>query len=232
MNCLHSLEHWDCGFDSHSRHERLCVHLFCVCVVLCVGSGLAIGWSLIQGVLTICVKKITKLKKRPGPNKGLYSHWWMKMNEERSWPPWLGHCNHIATWYQCPCCALMGSSTHLGSLWFVLRITMLPLYKQQSFWMSDKPQYHGMCRNLVYLSITHYDCVILRQDICNIRQICYQGHLQDLEWQLEDLPTNLHINHLTLLSQITLRGYRTEPHHLNISMWCVSFRRVWFFQNT
>jgi hypothetical protein len=29
----------------------VCVRLFCVCIVLCVGSGLATGWSLVQGVL-------------------------------------------------------------------------------------------------------------------------------------------------------------------------------------
>jgi hypothetical protein len=29
----------------------MCVLLFCVCVVLCVGSGLATGWSLAHGVL-------------------------------------------------------------------------------------------------------------------------------------------------------------------------------------
>jgi hypothetical protein len=29
----------------------VCVHLCCVCVVLCIGSGLATGWSLVQGVL-------------------------------------------------------------------------------------------------------------------------------------------------------------------------------------
>jgi hypothetical protein len=28
----------------------VCVRLFCVCVVLCVGSGLATGWSPVQGV--------------------------------------------------------------------------------------------------------------------------------------------------------------------------------------
>jgi hypothetical protein len=33
----------------------VCVRLFCVCVVLCVGSGLATGWSPVQGVLpTLC----------------------------------------------------------------------------------------------------------------------------------------------------------------------------------
>jgi TorA maturation chaperone TorD len=45
MNVLRPLEHWDRGFESISRHECLC--LFCVCI----GSGLATGWSPIQGVL-------------------------------------------------------------------------------------------------------------------------------------------------------------------------------------
>jgi hypothetical protein len=49
MNCLRSLERWDCGFESHSRHGCLCVRLFCV--VLCVGTGLATGSSLVQAVL-------------------------------------------------------------------------------------------------------------------------------------------------------------------------------------
>jgi hypothetical protein len=29
----------------------VCLRLFCVCVVLCVGRGLATGWLLVQGVL-------------------------------------------------------------------------------------------------------------------------------------------------------------------------------------
>jgi hypothetical protein len=45
-----------------------CVRLFCVCVVLCIGRGLATVWSFVQGVLP-SVNKITKLNKRPGPNK-------------------------------------------------------------------------------------------------------------------------------------------------------------------
>jgi hypothetical protein len=48
MNCFRSLESWDRRFESHSRHGCLCVHLFCVCAVLCVGSGLATCWSLVQ----------------------------------------------------------------------------------------------------------------------------------------------------------------------------------------
>jgi hypothetical protein len=33
INWLRSLERWDRGFESYSRHECLCVRLFCVCVV-------------------------------------------------------------------------------------------------------------------------------------------------------------------------------------------------------
>jgi hypothetical protein len=55
---------------------RLCLRLFCVCVVLCVGSDRATGWSPVEGVLpTVC--KIKKLKNRPKSNKKLYSHGWM-----------------------------------------------------------------------------------------------------------------------------------------------------------
>jgi hypothetical protein len=34
---------WDRGSESHLRHECLCALLFCVCVVLFVGRGLATG---------------------------------------------------------------------------------------------------------------------------------------------------------------------------------------------
>jgi hypothetical protein len=37
--------------SNHTRCMDICVRLFCVCVVLCVGSGLATGWSPVQGVL-------------------------------------------------------------------------------------------------------------------------------------------------------------------------------------
>jgi hypothetical protein len=42
----------------------MAVCLFCVRVVLCVGSGLATGWSPVQRVLQT-VYRIKKLKKRP-----------------------------------------------------------------------------------------------------------------------------------------------------------------------
>jgi hypothetical protein len=38
-----------------TRGMDVCVHLFCVCVVLCVRNGLATGWSPVQGVQpTVC----------------------------------------------------------------------------------------------------------------------------------------------------------------------------------
>jgi hypothetical protein len=49
----------------------VCVHLFCVCAVLCAGRGLAPGWSPVQGVLPT-VWKVKRLKKKESrPNKGL-----------------------------------------------------------------------------------------------------------------------------------------------------------------
>jgi hypothetical protein len=41
----------------------VCMPLFCVCVILCVGSGLVVGCSLVQGVLPT-VYRIKKPKKR------------------------------------------------------------------------------------------------------------------------------------------------------------------------
>jgi hypothetical protein len=62
MNRLCRLERWGRGLKSHSRHACLCAFVFCVCVMLCVGSGLATVWSPVQGVLQT-VYRITKLKK-------------------------------------------------------------------------------------------------------------------------------------------------------------------------
>jgi hypothetical protein len=47
----------------------VCVHFFRVCVVLCVGSGFAMDWSIVQEVLPT-VYGIKELKKRP-MSKGL-----------------------------------------------------------------------------------------------------------------------------------------------------------------
>jgi hypothetical protein len=45
------------------------MRLFCICIVLCIGSGLETGWSLIQGVLSSVQKRLRNWKKRPGPTK-------------------------------------------------------------------------------------------------------------------------------------------------------------------
>jgi hypothetical protein len=48
------------------RGMDVCVRLFSVCVVLCVGSGLATGWSLVQGVLpTVYVLRNWKSDQGP-----------------------------------------------------------------------------------------------------------------------------------------------------------------------
>jgi hypothetical protein len=65
---------WNTGIvgSNPTRGVNVCVRLFCVCVVLCVGSGLATGWFPVHGDLST-VYRIKKLKKRPRAN-GLYSH--------------------------------------------------------------------------------------------------------------------------------------------------------------
>jgi hypothetical protein len=54
--------------SSLTRGMDVSVRLLCVCVVLCVGSGLSTGWFLVEGVLPT-VRRINKLKKRPRSNK-------------------------------------------------------------------------------------------------------------------------------------------------------------------
>jgi hypothetical protein len=53
----------------------VCVRLFCVCVVLCVGSCPATSWSPVQGFLP-AVYWLTKWKGDQGP-QGLWSHRWI-----------------------------------------------------------------------------------------------------------------------------------------------------------
>jgi hypothetical protein len=61
---------WNAGIvgSNPTQGMHICVRLFCVCVVLSVGSGLARGWSPVQGVLST-VNRIKKPKKRPRSNK-------------------------------------------------------------------------------------------------------------------------------------------------------------------
>jgi hypothetical protein len=58
------------GSNPTQRHGYLC-NLFCVCVVLCVRSGLATGLYPVQGVLPTILYRIMKLKIGQGPTKGL-----------------------------------------------------------------------------------------------------------------------------------------------------------------
>jgi hypothetical protein len=48
----------------------VCMCLFCVCVVLCLGRGLATSWSLAQGVLP-SVKWSWNWKQWAGPEGGV-----------------------------------------------------------------------------------------------------------------------------------------------------------------
>jgi hypothetical protein len=50
-----------------TRSTDVCV---CVCVTLCLGSGLATGWSPVQGVLPTVWKRLRKWRRGQGPTKG------------------------------------------------------------------------------------------------------------------------------------------------------------------
>jgi hypothetical protein len=69
---------WTLGLCVRVPHEAWIVRLFCVCVVLCVGCGLAMGWSPVQGVLTTTYR-ITKTEKaakaKQGAVKPLMNGW-------------------------------------------------------------------------------------------------------------------------------------------------------------
>jgi hypothetical protein len=55
--------------------------LFCVCVVLCIGSGLRRAYHSSKESYRMCKKMITELKKRPEPCKGCKTRW-KKMRHE------------------------------------------------------------------------------------------------------------------------------------------------------
>jgi hypothetical protein len=52
-----TVEHWDHGFESYTRHGCLCA--FILFVLSCVGSGLATGCSPVHGVLSTVYHSLT-----------------------------------------------------------------------------------------------------------------------------------------------------------------------------
>jgi hypothetical protein len=69
--------------SNSTRRMDVCVRLVCVCVVLCIGSGLATGWRPVQGYLPT-VYRIKKLKKRPRCKK-----------RTREWLRWRGPASTV-----------------------------------------------------------------------------------------------------------------------------------------
>jgi hypothetical protein len=72
--------------SNRTQGMDVCVRLFYVCVVLCVGRGLATGWSLVRGVLPTVWKRLRNRRKaraqqravEPLVNEWIYStytHW-------------------------------------------------------------------------------------------------------------------------------------------------------------
>jgi hypothetical protein len=63
--------------------------LFCVCVAVCVGSGLAMGWSPFQGVLST-MHRIKRLKMRPRSTRAVEPQTDSILNAR--WEPQLPYC--------------------------------------------------------------------------------------------------------------------------------------------
>jgi hypothetical protein len=59
----------------------MCMCLVCVCVVLCLDSGLAASWSLVQGILP-SVKWSWNWKIRGHSPRGLYRKWKKKRSKQ------------------------------------------------------------------------------------------------------------------------------------------------------
>jgi hypothetical protein len=68
MGCLRPLPETEIVGSNPTGGMHVCVRLFCVCVVLCVGGGLATGLPPVQGVLPN-LYTIRKIERRPRPNK-------------------------------------------------------------------------------------------------------------------------------------------------------------------
>jgi hypothetical protein len=62
------LARWNAEIVGSRRGCLYCVRLFCVCVVLCVGSGLATGWSPSKESYRLCIGS-RNWKCRRGPTK-------------------------------------------------------------------------------------------------------------------------------------------------------------------
>jgi hypothetical protein len=91
------LEHWDSGFESRSRHG--CVSAFFCVVPFCVCSGLATGWSPVQGTLPNVQKYIHKfqsqilIRNRPEGQTRIYLPFTSPSILSERWREHLGCCS-------------------------------------------------------------------------------------------------------------------------------------------
>jgi hypothetical protein len=89
--------------SNRTRGMDVCVCLFCVCLVLCVGSGLATGWSPPKWSYRLC-KWLRNWKSGQGPTKGCRTiDEWMNCGKGtlQDWGLWVGcrNANHYAVTY-------------------------------------------------------------------------------------------------------------------------------------
>jgi hypothetical protein len=78
-----------------TRGMDVCVRLFCVCVVLCAGRGLATGWSPVQGVLA---NGLRNWRGGQGPKGCIY------IEREFVWRLYRVKCVVFFSWFQNQTC--------------------------------------------------------------------------------------------------------------------------------
>jgi hypothetical protein len=79
-----------------------CAFILCLCCPVC-RSRPCDGLITRPRCPAVCVKKVTKLKKKPGTNKALSSHWWMKMHTVA----WLLGCWKASSHEKCIRCSVV-----------------------------------------------------------------------------------------------------------------------------
>jgi hypothetical protein len=75
--------HFSAGIVGSNLTEGMdvCVRVYSVCVVLCVGSGLATGWSLAQGVIPTVNKNDYDTEEEGGAQQRAVEPLMNEMNE-------------------------------------------------------------------------------------------------------------------------------------------------------
>jgi hypothetical protein len=108
------------------------VYVYSMFVLSCVGRGLAMSWSLVQGVLPTVLDKETEMKQEVswmphapvGAKKGIKNYYIQQMN--------------IKTKAVCKIASTVGEKLHKGPFYCVTRFQSCILYERRVFVIRDK----------------------------------------------------------------------------------------------